>query len=307
MLLVAVPALLVSGAALAGFLGGLWWLFDLFSNFRPQYAVVGVLAGAVLLVGKWRRTGMIVLAVGLLNAALVGWLWVPNRDTADPQGDTLRVLSFNVYGRNDQRAAVFDYIQRLEPDVVFIHEATRRWVAAAEEAGLEYQIDDIDQGRITFGTLVMSPPGSRFESFGFGPAEPRAVEIQVEHEGETISLLGIHPLSPINSERAALRIAQLRWAGDWAAASSGPAVVVGDFNATPWSVGFRLLKSESGFLDSTRGFGLQPSWPMNRSPILRIQIDNLLHSDEVVVVDRFVGPSINSDHAPLVVDLALAG
>lgn len=307
MILVVIPALVVSGAAAAGFLGSWWWVFDLLANFRPQYAAVGTVLGVILVAGRWRRTGTAVLVVAAVNAGFVGVLYLDAPDTGPVTSETIRVMSFNIRSNNESMDAVFDYIDRIDPDVVFLHESTDPWAEAAREAGLAYDIYDVAQPGLIFSTLVLAPSGSEFESFGFAAAEPRAVEVNVRAGDDVVSVLGIHPISPTTAQRAALRNAQLDWAADWAAATSGPAVVVGDFNASPWSAAFRSFLSTSGFHDSTRGFGLQPSFPMDENPLVRVQIDQLAHSGSMAVLDRRLGPRLGSDHAPLIVDLAVTG
>lgn len=307
MILVLVPALLVTAAALAGFLGGLWWAFDLLSNFRPQYAVVGTLLGVGLVVGRWRKTGAAVAVVGLINAALVGLLWMPPAGSQAPASETFTVMTFNVRAANEARAGVFDYIGRTRPDVVFLHETTVLWEEAAEEAALGYEIYTVGQPGLIFSTMVLAPAGTEFESYGFATAEPRAVEARFDSPAGSVAVLGIHPLSPITSERAALRDAQMEWAADWAANQTGPAVVAGDLNATQWSHSWRDFVRRSGFVDSTRGFGLQPSFPTDGNPLVKVQIDHVLHSRDLVTVNRLLGPRLGSDHAPVIAELAAAG
>lgn len=307
MILVVIPAVVVTAAALAGFLGGWWWAFDLLSNFRPQYAVVGTFLGVVLVARRWRKTGAAVAVVGLANAALVGLLWMPPAGSQVPSSDTFTVMTFNVRAANEARAGVFDYIGRTRPDVVFLHETTVLWEEAAEAAGLGYEIYTVGQPGLIFSTMVLAPVGAEFESYGFATAEPRAVEARFETPAGPVAVLGTHPLSPITAERAALRDAQMEWAAEWAAAQTVPAVVAGDLNATQWSHSWRELVATSGFLDSTRGFGLQPTFPVDGNPLVRVQIDHVLHSPDLVTVDRQLGPSLGSDHAPLIVELAAAG
>ena len=305
MILLVLPAVVVSAAAVAGFAGAWWWGFDLLSNFRPQYAVVATLLGLALIAGKWRRTGLVVLLVGLLNAVLVGLLWMSPPDVPVSEDASFTVMSFNVHASNEARAGVFDYIGRTRPDVVFLHETTRLWEEAAVAADLGYEIYSVGQPGLIFSTMVLAPPGAEFEGFGFATAEPRAVEVVIDVGGRDVKLLGVHPLSPITAERAALRNAQLSWAADWAANSNGAYLVTGDLNATQWSQAWRSLVSATGMVDSTRGFGLQPSFPMDGNPLVRVQIDHLLHSPDLVTLDRRLGPRLGSDHAPLIVRLAL--
>jgi endonuclease/exonuclease/phosphatase (EEP) superfamily protein YafD len=306
-ILVLIPAVLVAAASVAGHAGASWWMLDLLSNFRPQYAVSGVLLGLGLIVGKWRKTGGVVLVVGLVDCVLVGMLWLAPSSPAAPVGEEITVMSFNVWASNEGMEGVFDYVRRVAPDVVFLHETTYLWEDAALAADLGYEVHTAGQRGLIFSTMVLAPKGASVESYGFATAEPRAIEVVLDHADRTTRILGLHPISPVTSERAALRNAQMRWAAEWVRAADGPTIVTGDFNTTQFSHAWRTLVRETGLRDSTRGFGLQPSFPMNGNPLVRVQIDHLLHSDDFVTVDRTLGPRLGSDHAPLIVRLAPVG
>jgi endonuclease/exonuclease/phosphatase (EEP) superfamily protein YafD len=79
--------------------------------------------------------------------------------------------------------------------------------------------------------------------------------------------------------------------------------VVGDLNATPWSWPFRNLIEEGHLRNSQIGFGLQPTFSATSMAFLRVPIDHLAHSEALLVRERKLGPSLGSDHFPLLVDL----
>ena len=81
-------------------------------------------------------------------------------------------------------------------------------------------------------------------------------------------------------------------------------VLLGDLNCTVWSPYFGRLVRDSGLKDSSRGWGVQPSWPAGNW-LLRIPIDHCLHSPEVRVVRRGIGPDVGSDHFPVIVEMQL--
>ena len=56
--------------SIAGFFGSVFWVVDLTASFRPQQAVVLVVLGTIALLGD-KRVALVVIAVGLLNAAVV--------------------------------------------------------------------------------------------------------------------------------------------------------------------------------------------------------------------------------------------
>ena len=51
------------------------------------------------------------------------------------------------------------------------------------------------------------------------------------------------------------------------------------------------------------GFGRGPTWPGAFNTLGMIPIDHLLHSKELVTVDRIVGEANGSDHRPLIVEI----
>jgi endonuclease/exonuclease/phosphatase (EEP) superfamily protein YafD len=293
----ALPAVAGALATIAAFFGRWSWRADLLANFRPQYAALLGLLALVLAAGRWWKTALLAALAATINLVLVAILFMP---TASPPEATLRILTFNVFASNQRFGEVVEYLRRQRPDVVFLHEASRPWEVAMENSGLDYLVTVTREPGI-FGTLVLSDPAARVTSSGFATDDPRSVEVLL---ADGTSILAIHPVAPASEERARLRDDQLGLAAEWAAAHPQTALVVGDFNATPWSYPFRKLIAESGYKNSMGGFGLQTTYPTDAGAWLRIPIDHLVHSPDFGVVDRRVGPPMGSDHRPLVVDLA---
>jgi endonuclease/exonuclease/phosphatase (EEP) superfamily protein YafD len=302
LILIAVPAVAAALVSVAAFFGQYSWRLDLIANFRPQLGVLLLVLGLLLMAGRWWKTGWAVLIIAVGNMLTVLPLFL-EPTTPTPTEAEFRVLSFNLRASNEQFAAVIDYIDEVDADVVFLHEVSRPWELAIASADLDYQIYNSREGDLIFATLVMTKDEADVHSYGFELRGPRAVQVEVDG----LTLLGIHPLSPTDEERAHLRNQQLGFVREWFETTPGPRVVAGDFNATPWSYPFRQLVNESGAQNSQRGFGLQASYPVRASALLRVPIDHLLLSEDLGVVDRQLGPALGSDHFPLVVDLALAG
>ena len=305
-ILLAIPAVALALVSLAAFFGEwLWWL-DILANFRAQYAIALAVLGVLLMISKWRRIGYGVLAAAAVNLLVVLPLYVGSPGNSDATAPVLRVMSFNLLSTNENFAEVVEYIEVTDPDLVLLYEASRPWEVALESAGLDYEIIRPRSDDLIFGTLVLVR-GDEVEgvSFGFAEAQPRAVEIKFRPSGwpDELSVLSTHPLAPTEKSRAALRDAQLAFAGDWAGKQQGAFFVVGDFNATPWSSPFRKLLSAADLRNSQIGFGLQPSFPAMSVFVMRVPIDHLVHSPALTVRDRRLGPALDSDHFPLVVDL----
>jgi endonuclease/exonuclease/phosphatase (EEP) superfamily protein YafD len=290
-------------ATLAGFFGGTWWVLDLFAGFRHQLAVGLILIAVVAAIARWRKTAVAIGLLAVVNLALVAPLFFgPSR----PENSQLRVLSFNVLASNRRFDEVVDFIRASDANVVVLHEVTSRWEEEIEEAAATfddwpYEIAEARARGDLFGSMVLVEPGAAIESFGFALTDPRAIEILLP---DGVALLAIHPLSPSSEFRAEQNDRQLLFATDWAAGRDGPTIVVGDFNATPWSYPFRRLMASTDLSNSAVGFGLDLSYPADGNLLFRVPIDHLLFSDGLAVVDRRLGPAMGSDHFPLTVDLA---
>lgn len=309
MILVVIPGVALAVVSLAAFLGRWVWWLDVLANFRAQYVVGLAVFGLVTLMSRWRRTGYVILAVGLINLVIVLPLYVGAPAEAAVEAQTIRVMSFNLLSTNESYSDVIEYIGTVDPDLVLLHEASRPWEVAMESSGLDYQIIRPRSDDLIFGTLILVR-GEDVEaiSYGFAAASPRAVSLSYVPPGWSTELgvLGIHPLAPTDEERAKLRNAQLDFAAEWGSRQDGAYLVVGDFNATPWSYPFRNLLATADLANSQVGFGLQPSFSANSNLLLRVPIDHLVHSPSLEVTNRQLGPELGSDHFPLIVDLQIA-
>lgn len=307
MLLVAVPAVFVALVSLAAFLGRWVWWLDVLANFRAHYFVILMVTGLVMMMSRWRNLGYVVLGVALVNLVLVLPLYLGSPGESDSSGPSIRIMSFNVLSSNESFSEVIEYIESVNPDLVFLYEMSRPWEVALESSSLGYDMIRARSDDLIFGTVALvRREGVEAISHGFAAEQPRALELAYRPTGwpDPIQVLATHPLAPYRAERAALRDAQIRFAADWAEGREGAVVVVGDLNATPWSWPFRLL-TEAGLRNSQLGFGLQASFPANALSLIRVPIDHLLHSEHLVVRNRYLGPRLGSDHFPLVVELEL--
>lgn len=309
MILVVIPAVGLALVSLAAFAGQWVWWLDVLANFRVQYLVGLVALGVILMLSKWRRIGFGVLVVAAVNLVVVLPLFVGSPGDVDPVTPSIRVMSYNLLSTSESYSDVLEYIEAIDADLVFLYEASRPWEVAVESADLGYEVIRPRSDDLIFGTLVLVR-GSDIEgiSYGFAETRPRAVEVGFRPPNwpVTARVLSTHPLAPTSGERAKLRDAQLGFATDWAADQEGAFAVVGDFNATPWSWPFRRMVADTELRNSQIGFGLQASFAATSSPLLRVPIDHLLHSEALVVRERRLGPAMGSDHFPLVVDLHLA-
>lgn len=288
-------------ASLLGAGGRVWWVLDLFTSFRAQYAAL--LAACTALCAALRSPRLALL--GLLGLAMNLGAVLPLYDArrrARADGPQLSVASWNVLVSNRRYDEVIGHVAALDADVVFLLEAGDGWARRLRAAQVPFTVHQpLDPPRGDILVLTRDPDVAVTVRL----AEPRGIiEAAMALDGRTVRVFGIHTSAPIDPRRAAARRRQLGALAALARAASDPVVAVGDLNATPWSRDFRLLTNE-GLVDSQRGFGLQPSWPAWAPPALRVPIDHAVHGPELVTVARSTGPAAGSDHRLVTITFAL--
>jgi endonuclease/exonuclease/phosphatase (EEP) superfamily protein YafD len=277
------------------------WPCDLFEHFRVQYFVVGAIVAASaggLRMGVWCDAAVF--------ATLIHGLWLApdlcaSARTSD--GDHVRVLVLNVHTEASSFAEVRALIDDLHPDVIGLVEMDERWIAGVAPAVASYR------GRLerprpdNFGVALYTREplvGSIEELGGLLPSAVAEVTVGTAR----FNAILIHPFPPMSAAALAAQRDELDAVADRARALPGPVIVLGDFNATPWSRPFRRLLDRSGLCDSRAGFGIQSSFPAAVA-WLRIPIDHLLATCSIGIADRHVERDVGSDHLPVSVELVV--
>ena len=286
-----------------GLFGRFAWLLDLFAHFRMQLGVALLVCAAVSWVLRQPRVTILASTFSLLNFIVVAPQLFYQR-TAEARGqDTVRLVYVNINLYNRELESALAFFRETDPDVLLIVEANERSVAVLEP--LKERLPHVFvETRGRFGVALMSRYPMAAQSVYFTSRSPSVVALIDTHHG-SLRVIGTHPRSPLSARRAHRRDAQLDAIASFVRGGPEPTVLLGDLNTTPWGHAFRALVAESELRDTSRGVGFQWSWPASFWPVA-IPIDHALVSEDVRVLDRRMGPSIGSDHLPLVLDIALA-
>lgn len=289
---------------LAGLLGRLAWPFDLFAHFRVQYAALFVfLAFLLLILRRWAFAVVAFAGLGVSAVPLFAYLPDEPSSTATAAlGDPVfRLLSFNVWFRNPDLARTAAYIEQTRADAVVLLELTPSQAEALMPLLPSYPHSYIEPSRM--GAAVFTKwPVLAAESVPLAKGGAIAARMRLDWRGTPVTVLGVHlnwPLGPRNSQ---FRNEELAGVVAFSKALQEPLIVAGDFNLTPWSEYFGDALDESGLHDSALGFGLGRTWPAQFAP-LGIRIDHCLLSSQWRSQRVDVGPSLGSDHLPVVADL----
>lgn len=228
-----------------------------------------------------RRSGLALGAAALLAAGLQIWPVLapaPPAETSTSEGDGLRVLWFNLYQENATPP------EKLAKALI---ESGADLVVLAEAEPLRPVLDQLARtyphqlgcsGRVC-ATLVLSRhpfvPG-RAEMIN-GARKGRLAAFAIRPEGGTpLSVVAAHLTKPWYH---GFFDVDLWYLLDRSAAAQGPLLVMGDFNATPWSRPMARIRAETGLN--------APGWPVATWPAgaggLGLPIDHLLVRDGAVL------------------------
>jgi endonuclease/exonuclease/phosphatase (EEP) superfamily protein YafD len=305
-----VTGLALAGIALIGTLCGAaarrFWVADLMAHFRVQYAALA-LAGAVVLAGAgdvlWAAAALLIAAFQALRCA--PHLMARRPAPLEPSASVgLRIAAINIWYRNRQFERVVQFVGRERPDVILFAEVTAAWEQALAPLQQSYPHRFATRGARGKGLLLLSrwPMQAKLVP-GFSDDEP-AVGATLMRGERHVELLSVHTSWPLGGRCAAARDRQLQRIGDFARAQSGPFIVLGDLNVSPFSPHFQTLLAEGTLRSAAQGFGWQPTWP-TMLPAVGIQIDHALVGAGVLVTEFRRGTRVGSDHWPIIIECSV--
>lgn len=309
-LLVMSATLAVAFFTAASLFGRRSYLLEMCTHFRVQYALAATVCAVLLVVlHSWKLLPLALCCAVFNWVHVVPYYYSANARTARPSSPIrLKLMLANVLGSNRNYEALTASVAESRADVVVLQEFTEAWRANVEALGARYP----------YSKLVPRPGGSGMALFSRYPLEAAevlqldasthpAVLARLDVEGTTLTVLSMHPPTPVRADKFANRNEQFARAAALMRGAEGPKLLVGDLNTTMWSPFFADLVESSGMRDARLGFGLRPSWPVPLPAPLQIPIDQCLVGEGVAVDGLRTGRRTGSDHRPLLVDVSFEG
>ncbi|MDD7940848.1 endonuclease/exonuclease/phosphatase family protein [Actinomycetospora lutea] len=291
--------------------------FAVFAALRPALAVAGAGVVVVLAVLCRRRlrgtTAVGVAGVAVVVAVAAGFV-VPRAVPAAPPppgGTALTVLELNAFEGRADVGALADVVRRERPDLVVLPEAGERFRGRIAALLPEYRSWTNVPARaadVRGITVLSSPRAGDVTARTISDAPGTPTDTRYPWAEITGGILGpvrlgaVHVVSIVPGWVA-------YWPGElaqmqrWCAA--GPALVVGDLNATPDHSAFRTGTRGCTDAATERGGSLAGTWFAGAPRALGAQIDHVLmtggpRAREVAVLDV-----PGSDHRALLARLTL--
>lgn len=305
--LIAARVLLVALAAatLLALAAGLGWPFELFVHFRIQYAAAGLALAALLLATGSPRASLFAILIAAFNALPVLQHAQAGQSGFACGGPRFTVVTANVQYGNDDRSRFLEWLASNPSDLVVVQELTSAWARDLSRLrAYPYRAMLPREDAYGIGVLSRWPLDSvKPEDFTGDGLPSLAGRVQIPDR--SVRFLALHTSWPVTPGLARERDGSLDAAARSIAAGSGPAVVLGDLNATPWSPAYAAFLRTSGMRDAANGSRWQPTWLPGFWP-LALRIDHVFVSSGLCAESTQVGPAVGSDHRPLVARLRFA-
>lgn len=296
---------IISISTILGFLGALYWFLDLFSHFRVQYFIGLVIISLLLLIPQKHKIALCFGFFAIVNLSMILPLYfVRTKDTFNSQLSN-RVLLINVNTQFGSPSKVIKIIQDYDPDMVVLEEIDYKWFSQLRSPMVSYPYSEIQPQEDNFGIALYSKyPFTQSDIVYIGDAEVPSIIAEIETNNGRFTILATHPLPPTSKEYFLCRNDQFEKLPQYIRGATSPVMLVGDLNTSPWSYHFKNLLKQAGLKDSSQGRGVQPTWP-SYSPILLIPIDHCLYSSGIEIIQKEVGPNVDSDHYPVIIDFVI--
>ena len=304
---------------------GLWWLANIIQVLPLILLTIPfiLLLLPALFLRLWRTAlmqllGVLLVVFGLMRFVPNGYLAAP---PAGRPADSIRVLSMNI-GRDKDIGLRFNIdkfialLKETDPDII-----------ALQEAGYPSILKQIRQafpgvlwyGSFKDGFSLISKMPINLQSFNGNGRRGVVNKYKIFNDQYVITFYNVHFMTPrpgleyiltdglpgitamkkvtaLQSEQAAMAYAEIR--------ANRNVIVAGDFNLTTIFPLYRLYWSKFQNALSRRGAGFEHT---KFFLFHGVRIDHVLCDADWQVISARVGPSMDSDHRPVIADLRFVG
>jgi len=270
------------------------WLFDLIGELTFVFALMSV-TSLIASIAYKSRPGIWLNATGLALAGTA--IWIALRPVYHPQTigtENLKIIQINLLKLNSDTKPSLALIRSENPDIVALYEVVPEHKPLLD-ALTEYPHRAKAPYRLGMDLMILSRHPLEQTKLNI----PASLACQIRTKSRAITLFSAHPPIPQNPAGWRDRNRILLALAAEAKGTAGPRIIVADFNATPFSGVFRQIQEQSGLRSSAIGYF--PTWPT----LPLFALDHLLVSPEFQVIDKQRGPSVGSDHRPVITKLAL--
>jgi endonuclease/exonuclease/phosphatase (EEP) superfamily protein YafD len=282
----------VLAATVAGFLGRFGEPFELLSNFRVQFLILAAMLIAPAAVTRDRAAIAMVLLAMAGNALGIAPRTVNTAPEAPAGATPTRIVWANLYRKQEALDRLAAWLREHPADVVAVTELPPGGEDALHRALPDFScVGGHQNDGNPFAVAIAVRTSPCFTRSTPTPADVHTLSPQ------GLTIVALHSRPPWDNHRLDQRDRTI--AESISLAKDNRSVIVGDFNATPWSPVFRAMDANH-LHRADCGAPWRPTW-RSQNPLFGLTLDQAWLGPAMGVVSCDLGPDIGSDHRPLVV------
>lgn len=312
----------LAGMAIVAVLGFVYPAMDLFNHIQPVlfFGLLALVIASTVFV-RFRLLRALALSIAATGFVASSVIYVPElvagflpRAVAPQTGQNYRLMTFNVFGRNEEPESIVANISAVDPDIVALQEYSPDVRSAVHPllTALYPHFQYCAGGERAFVGLYARLPFEPLDADACSSSimsTDRTARIIVRFQteaGPAFSVATTHNDWPAPVTRQAEQFTTLREA---LSTVEPPLILVGDFNSTPWSYALRGFVGAAGLTRHTFNLPTFPTlWYYLRDwramfPIL--PIDHVMTRGAIAIHDLRTGEPSGSDHLPIIVDFSV--
>ena len=274
---------------------------DLAAQAAFQFGLIGLaLSAGFLALRIWLESAA---ALALAGAALL-LSYVPSPVSQCTQEDeTIRLVFFNLWVENHETVPTTEFLIGTDADILVLTELSyqfRDHFARLRES-YPYSTQWLD-GREWVGILSRYPMNNISERFAVeGSTEHVKAGILETDQGPMV-VIGAHLTRPWPFNPPEEQLTEARALSEPLKTTPKPKIIVGDFNAVAWGRIVRIVTEPNGL----KALPSAGTWPTFFPRPGRIAIDQALIGAGFACATKKVGPTVGSDHKPIIVEFSLS-
>ena len=298
--------------------GVIWTFpFELFTHFRVQLFLFGVyLLLKGFLIGEiqiWSKDTVKKIQTGIV-VSLVWYNFSANYIVSFfDDGESLsidrrlRIATANLLTENQNKDSAISDIEKINPDILGIVEVDDKWKDKFEELKELYPYQHIMPSNDNFGVGILSKEKIlevKILEFGKMGRPNILATIDGSRFGfeKPLDVVVAHPFPPMSSFNSNERNIHLKGLDKIINDIRSRLVILGDMNCTPWSPRFFRNRYYSMPFDN---LGIKLTWPSFLPSLLRIPIDHIITSKDLIHARYKTFNISGSDHLGLYLDIKI--
>ena len=286
---------------------------ELLISFRLSVSIILLCFVFILIIGRayWFGVGQILLVVCNLSPVMGSYSFQEKPATCidDTLSKVLKVLSFNVYFKNEEYENIFQTLKASDADIIVLQEAQPNFMRYGHERlTLDYPFyyPAIEAGKHARWTLYSRYSIVDVKVQDIVNAKNAALHAKIDVNGRIVNMITLHAKSPKTLRRLEARNARLDGLGDAVRGimrENKYVIVAGDFNNVPWHPTMKTFKVRTRLRNNDMALNYFGTWPTWIPSFFSTPIDHIFYDEYFHHVSYSRKAPAGSDHYAISADL----